>query len=262
MDCLEIERALLSGERVDPAAPHLRACAACRFLVDDGAAVAQALGHAARPAAAGGFDEAALEAQVLGAVRGERGPRAWLRARSRPARAAILSALIAGIAGAAFLFFRRPDWSVYPAGRMALILGALGGILVAALWQALRPLQRPPPPRWIAPGLVAGGILLPLVSALAPEVPTLAGRHAGLGSDLVCLANGALVALAVLGVFVLMARDALTLVLGAVVAALGGLAALQLECPINLQRHLLLGHAPIPPLLVLAALGVRRVVRR
>ena len=86
MDCLEIERALLAGEPVDPALPHLQECSSCRFLVTEGGDIAQALAGGRPDADVAGVDLAALEKTVAGRLHRERGVLAWLRALPRSGR--------------------------------------------------------------------------------------------------------------------------------------------------------------------------------
>ncbi len=203
-------------------------------------------------------DLEALERSVQASIERDRGPRARLRELSRPARFALVAFVVVLEVAFAFFTSRRRDWDVYPALRMGLSLMALGGALGLALWDALRPLHQPARDRR---PLIAAGLLLPVVLAFLPEVPTLAADR-GLAGDLRCLTNGALLALAVLGASWLVARDGRFLLLGAVGGALTGLTALTVECPTNLRQHLVVGHALVAPLLVGAAWTVERTLRR
>src|SRR5262245_58503676 len=94
MDCTEIRDALLAGSL--PAGPgvdaHLRDCAACSELLENGGALGRALSRSEAPAVSGEELFASLER----AVRAESGPRAWLRSRPTPLRAGV--ALLTGAA--------------------------------------------------------------------------------------------------------------------------------------------------------------------
>src|SRR4051794_21487936 len=111
MDCPEIEAAVLRGAA--PAEPglgaHLEGCPSCRFLVEGGGPVAQALAGSAAPVP---VDLPAFPAERLGR---ERGPLAWARSRSRPERMLPIVAMMALAIGVYFQTYHlRPDWDTYP----------------------------------------------------------------------------------------------------------------------------------------------------
>ncbi|HEX6272122.1 MAG TPA: hypothetical protein VFZ53_03755, partial [Polyangiaceae bacterium] len=100
VDCTEIRDALLAGTAPDGPGveEHLRACEACAELLDDHGALGRELSRAEPPAG----DHAALWASLEGALRAEKGPRAWLRSRATPVRlllAASAGALVVGVGG-------------------------------------------------------------------------------------------------------------------------------------------------------------------
>ena len=49
----------------------------------------------------------------------------------------------------------RADLALYPTSRMVLVLALLIAPALLALWLTMRPLHRPPLPRWFAPAVLA-----------------------------------------------------------------------------------------------------------
>jgi hypothetical protein len=196
-----------------------------------------------------------LEAQVAAMIARETGPIAAARAWSRPRRFALLG-LVGGI-GVAFLyiFLRRDDFADYPSGRYLAIAASYAFVGLTALWSALRPLHRPPLPAWFVSVVLVVGVLVPLVVALLPELPTL-GRfeHASpekhVGWAAYCWAVGGVTGLLVYLPLLLVDRSGLRQVdralLAGVAGGMAGVAAVHMECAINYPLHLLVGHVAIP----------------
>ncbi len=252
MDCFDVEQALLSGRM--PAGPELKAhlaeCDSCRFLFDEGGSVARALAGSAPPERAA--DLVALEQRVAADVGADRGLVGALRALPRAVRLGLVVVLIGLEAMFFYGLMRRGDMDVYPSARMAAVLAAYGLLAIAASWCAFRPLYLAPGPSWVPSSLVAVGLLLPVLIALLPEVPTTAFKP---GYSVVvlafkCFTHGGALAVAV--IFAARALDrgghagAVPAALAAVAGGTAGVLALQLECPINHSIHLLTGHATLP----------------
>jgi hypothetical protein len=203
-------------------------------------------------------DLARLEAAVLASVEAERGPVARVRALGRPSRLALLVGVVA-LEGLVFwLFLRRADLGVYPSARLAATVGGYGGLLIAAGWLALRPLYLPdrPAARRV---VVAVGLLLPVVLALLPEVPTVSPPAGGPARwATFCFLDGALVAAAVLVAGRLLDRGGPGASLAALAAGMAGTLMLHIHCPINQPVHLLVGHATVPLVAVAAGLLLAR----
>jgi hypothetical protein len=208
------------------------------------------------------IDLAALEQAIRGQLEHERGVRAWLRSRSRPARLAMALGFAALVGVAMLLFAHRGDLPTYPQARMLLELAWFVAGTGAAAWLALRPIYLPRPSGGVVAAVAAFALAGPIVAALLPEVPTSAYHRAyhswrALG----CFGIGT--ATSLLAFVLARALDrggthgAGQLVLAAAAAGLVGNVALQLHCPINYPGHLLLGHATVPLGLVLGALGAR-----
>jgi hypothetical protein len=260
MDCSDVERALLAGEPLlgKPFEEHLAGCASCRFLTSDGAGVAQALAESGGPPPV--VDLGALEQGLAQRLDRERGPLAAGRALPRVARFALVAAVMALGALGYFALIGRRDFAVYPAARMALILGGYAAFALGLTWAALRPLYLPPLPDLVARALVAVGLLVPVGVALLPEVPmavTLPDfNHAR--SAVGCFTLGGALALAVLLAARALDRGGGRATLFALGAGIIGVLGLQLHCPINYPLHLLLGHATVPLAFALVAVLPRR----
>ena len=196
----------------------------------------------------------------------ECGPIAWLRSRSRAARMLLVAVL--GVVDAWFFhtFMEREDIATYPAVRLVVMLSACSLLVIVAAWQVLRPIYRPALPAWIPRLLVAATLLLPIVFALLPEVPTARPSDYGLVPyDWWCLSTG----LAQGAALLLLARvldrhgqpaDAGTM-LAAAAGAMLGMIGLVVSCPINYPIHLLTGHATMPAAMVVAAWLWHRAAR-
>jgi hypothetical protein len=213
-----------------------------------------------------GVDLAALARAVQDDLARERGPMAWLRARSRPVRLALLALLVALDAFWFHHFMLRGDFATYAPVRLGTMLGICVLLIFAAAWQALRPLWQPPAPAWVTRLLVGLGLLVPVVFALLPEVPTARpGDFAYASYGWWCFSTGiaqAAAALLLLRVLDRRGRGADAGALLAVVAGgMLGMIGLLLYCPINYPLHLLTGHATVPLALVVGA-WLRRATAR
>jgi hypothetical protein len=191
----------------------------------------------------------------------ERGAVAWLRSRGRPFRLALVLAVVAVELGFYAWILLRPDIAVYPVVRMVVATGAYAIVLGAAAWYALRPLYLPAPRRTLR-AVLAVGLLTPFALALLPAVPTspaALAEYAPLASAYFCLADGSLLALPVLLVVRAIDRQGLRAPAAATLCAgLVGVLGLQLQCPVNLPAHLMLGHATLPLVLLLGIFVIRR----
>jgi hypothetical protein len=177
--------------------------------------------------------------------------------RSRPTTQRIVLALVLVMVwiGTVLLFSRRPDFGVFPKGRMSLDILLMAAPLIVAIVVALRPLHRPALPRWVRPAvLVAAAIGVIAVIALPMAHADHPASTAGVGDDLAKRAIGCFMygtifaALTVLGLRALCRGPGRlwipSLVVGAG-AALAGSLALYLHCPITHALHMWLGHATV-----------------
>ena len=197
----------------------------------------------------------------------ERGLRARLRGLSRQARLALVAALFAAFALAVFALYPRHDLAIFPLARL---LGGLGGFTVLALlavWHAMRPLYRPPAPRWVSVAVLGAGLGALGVWVALPEVPTVGVPDPHSPRWMVhCLILGAVAGAALVWMARALDRGGRTgMDMALYGAAFGGLSAnvgLLLFCPINAPIHLLLGHAMVPiALIVLLAIGTSAIPR-
>jgi hypothetical protein len=202
----------------------------------------------------GGADLDRMYAALRADIARERGLVGWLRERSATARLLGAGGVVAGLCVSCWLLFARRDLAEYPADRMALTLAAIGLLLVVSLMIALRPLQRPGLPRWVAPAVVTTSLFalasLYVISPLPPHVVT---SGASLGPALVCLAIGLLLGVPVYALIALVDRGGARRALP--MAAAAGLAAnlvLHIHCPRTDPSHLMIGHFGAAALLLLA----------
>jgi hypothetical protein len=166
MICREMHERIRAGGGLD--AGHAAGCAACRSLTAEGAALGRALARAERAA------PVAPPPDLDEALSADRGPLAWVRARSTPLRLAAAGALAASVIALIAGAMPREDLEVHPAGRMALALLLLGGALLVATARALRPLHRPPEPGWARAAAIAGSAA---VVALLVALPAAHQEH-------------------------------------------------------------------------------------
>jgi hypothetical protein len=193
---------------------------------------------------------------------------AWVRTLPRTARVVILAALLASGAIAFLAFDPRVDLVTYPTGRLAGILGVYAALAIGAAWIGFRPIYLPPLRRGLELAWLALAAAAPIGVALLPELatdPGAASRYHAARHAAICFAVGGSIGLASVVFARLLDRGGHRALgaatLAAVAGGLGGVAALQLECPFNYPVHLLLGHATVPAGLLLIY-GVAARVRR
>lgn len=211
----------------------------------------------------GGADEPAPPFDAMaGRLDRETGPISWLRSRSTPTRRLILGTFAVGCGLLAALTVARADLIVELSLRVGLELALIGGLGLLALSSSLRPHQRPALPRRLGWLLVAVAVGLPLILALlpmadgAPSEALVGGGASLLPMAFTCFAYGVVIAVPVLLVAWVLDRGEHRgrprVRIAAVGAGLAGLFGLELHCPVQLQEHLMIGHAPVV-LAVLAA---------
>lgn len=265
MDCAEIRDRLRAGELPagEAAERHLGRCAACRELVENGAAVGRAL--AREPAETVGSVEPDVWASLERRLAAEKGVRAWLRSRATSGRV-----LVAGAGATAIMLVA---WLVGGGVRLAEASALWLGIFFAAagvgLAVVLAPLGRPRLGRAPSTALAIAGLGLPLLYALSsvalagpapdPGGPGFAARAFG------CFAFGAMLSIPFLLVLWLLDRQdfglSRLLVRAGAVSGLVANGALVLHCPDTSPLHLVAGHAAVGLVLVLLgiAFGARPV---
>jgi len=189
----------------------------------------------------------AIEAEISK----ERGPRATLRSASTRTRSAVAMAAAGAIPLVIWLTWARSDLSVYPAWRLIAELVSLGGLVVLAVWIALRPLQARPLPRGVRIGAV---VLTVAVVALLAVLP--AAYHAapasldGQGFSLAprasaCFAFGVIVGVPLLALLWSLSRRSRLVAAAYAVPGVVGVIALQLHCPSVGAEHLAAGHVTV-----------------
>ncbi len=252
MTCEGARAAIAAGREDDATLAHLETCTGCLQALDAGVTLAAPPAPAPAPEV--------LQARVSDAIARERGPIAWLRARSAAVRLLLALALLAAWIAQADLAAVHRDLDAYPRGRLfAIVLGLLAtGGLAAAI--SLRSLAR----RALSPALermiVVVAVLLPLGPALLPEVHV-PGPFAGRGAagdlapfSLHCFAIGVGISISFVVLLRLLDRTAhagsARAMIAAGAAALLGSLVLFVRCPIDAPLHLLLGHALIGVALV------------
>jgi hypothetical protein len=263
MDCSEIRDALLAGSL--PSGPgvdtHVKGCSACEELLREDGALGRALSRNETPGETG--DE--LFASVERAVLAESGPRAWLRSRSTPIRAAI--AVFAGVAVVAIGGRPALGGGARPATAPWLALFAF--FAIACLWMLVAPLGRPRPAPARRALLVASVLALPFgyaTLAWGSPSPSTGVEIGFVEQAFACFSYGTFLALplcAVLWAIERSDRPFVLLLLGfGAVAGLVANAALALHCPNTEPAHLVFGHATIGVSLAVAgaiwALAARR----
>jgi hypothetical protein len=205
---------------------------------------------AAADAGAAGLDLDGLHAELQAKLAEERGPAAWLRSRSTPVRGVLGGAAVALVVVATMAIWLRPDFEVYPAGRMLALLALLAGLIIVHLILVLWPLQLPAAPRWLSRAAVIAaplGLLvlyaLPAAHNVHPRSLHPEGLWPMFQAALWCLLIGTAVAGGLYVVLRSLDRGGTQRLL--LMAACAGLAAnlmLQLHCPKTAPMHLLIGH--------------------
>ena len=271
-DCNAVRDAFKKGQSL--ATPELRAhvdtCAPCTELVADEARLGQRLAEAQAPQ--DDVDWNAQLARLQKSVAQERGARAWLRSRPTPIRLVLAAGTAALLLMLVVAFSRRADLGVYPLLRLSATLAIYTLLAGMLLRSALVRLQQPWPvaaSRW---PLLALAVALPFVAASLPVAHALhPASLEGAGADftrraVACFTYGGVVALPVVLLTIGLARtrivgDVLAPVVG-VSAALVGMAALELHCPITHPVHLLVGHATVGLVWFSVWFGLSRLLRR
>jgi len=148
---------------------HVHDCPACRELLRADTWLAIALGATAADPARERHELLPRFGTIQLTLERERGPRAWLRARSTPVRLAFALGTLFAILVTQMAFGRRLDWHVYPPWRMGLAGGLYLGGVRALLRVHLRPLGLPPLSPAIVPSLSAAFLLVVGAFALGPQ---------------------------------------------------------------------------------------------
>lgn len=271
LDCRDVRDALVRGEV--PEGPevqaHLSECPACADVLADHALLGRELGRVAPGAPP--VELSTLLGQVEESIQSERGVRGRLRSLSTPWRIACALVAVGVVAGFVLVFKPRSDLSAYPIDRLALTVAFYALLIGGAFALELRPLQRRALPGWVRPVLAAVALLVPVVFALVPSPPAPPMHMTGSFAHVTfgCFMFGTGLAIPVLVLLFLLDRRAHgtwgVVLLG---AAAGGLVAnlgLLLHCPARNVAHILLGHASIGVVFVIAyvlALAWRKRRRR
>jgi len=253
VNCVDVREARLRGVALsENASEHARQCPICSAATAEESSGADA-----------GFED--LWKSIDGAMGRERGITAWLRSRATPVRLAIATgwiALLAMIFGAGI---PRTRFAEVPVERVAVVLGALAVLAAVLLRVGLRPAQAPAPPDRSVTLIIAGALLLPVVTAFLP-----AGAHrvdhyveyTRTQATIGCFVIGAMTG--VLAVVMLRALDRTAhdsrpaSLLAAVTGGIAANLALELHCPVTAPAHLLSGHATVGLALVLVYGLLRR----
>ena len=197
-----------------------------------------------------GLDFEKLHAELQGKLAAERGPRAWLRSRPTPVRALLAGLALSLLVMATMALWLRPDFEVYPQGRMLAVLISIAGLIVVELVLVLWPLQLPAAPRWLMIAAVVGAPIGLLFWYGAPPAHTDHPRSIAPTAPLVMLAGAmrcVIVGSAVAGAIYALVRSldrggADRTLLMAACAGLAGNLMLQLHCPVTAPAHLVIGH--------------------
>ena len=263
MECADLRAALLSGQtpRGAEVDAHVETCEACAELLAQDSSLGRQLAGLAREGARrsesdGAFDFSSLETRI----QAEASAAGWLRSRTTVTRVSLLLLAALGVALVQLFWFRRADFDLYPTTPFLVVIAAFSLLIGLALAACIRPLQEPRLSRWALPGLIGGGLVMPLLLyAGHPVHASHPASIAGAGPDLLpragaCFVYGLLLALPVLVLARAVDRGEHRIGGAALCAALaGGLTAnlaLHLHCPITHAGHLLFGHATLVLVLV------------
>jgi len=161
--CDEVQARLEADEALGPLEGHVGECAACgerlAFLAEVPAAAEERRSAPDPAELEPGF--AALRAEV----ERESGLLAKLRAWPTARRRGLL--LCVGLAVLAAVWAIAP-WKHLEPARAGLSVAGLGVILLAALWQSLRPIHQPPLPAWAWWSLVGAAVAFPFLLSTLP----------------------------------------------------------------------------------------------
>jgi hypothetical protein len=191
-----------------------------------------------------------MHAELSGQIAQERGFAAWLRSRPTPLRAMLASFGLGVIVIVTMAVWLRPDFDVYPAGRMQAVLLTIAGLIALEMVLVLWPLQLPAAPQWLmGVAVIAAPIgLFFWYSAPAAHVEHPRSIPAeGIGvlawHAVRCLGVGSIVAGGVYALLRGLDRGGTNrLLLMAACAGLAGNLLLQLHCPMTSPMHLVIGH--------------------
>jgi hypothetical protein len=261
MDCADIRDSFVGG-RVPPSArvqAHLAECPQCRELFEQDADLGRSL---ASEAALPMVFSAALFDQVGARVAQETGVRAWLRARPSKLRFLLVVLSMLAAVGIGGLLKLRADITVYPGARLVLLLGSyLTFILLAFGKELFLSVRRGALGDYV--GLLVAALGLPFLIALAPatEASALHGPAGALG----CFGYGALLTLPTAALLWAFDRDdrlsVRTVCLSAAALGLSANLVLELHCPNGNLSHVLLGHASLGLVWLLAWALLRSLSR-
>lgn len=194
----------------------------------------------------------------------DKSPRFWLMSRATWARRLIAAVAVIAVIVVGGVMGMRTDLGELPLPFLALSIGSLAFLLGASAWAALRPLHRPPLPKWVGGALVVATLACTfLLALLSPHE----GAHSetSLLREMVspCLFYGLFIGLPVYLVLRLLDRG---LGVGALIAScaagLAGNLVLQLHCPRGETEHLMGAHFTVAVLFVVAMFAVNQAVRR
>lgn len=210
-----------------------------------------------------------MHAELQGKLAQEKGAAAWLRARPTPVRAMFASLLLGLIVVITMATWLRPDFGIYPAGRMQAVLGTIAVLLVLDVILVLWPLQFPAAPRWLMAAAVAGAPIGLFFWYSAPPAHTdpRSVPSETFGSLLVhaarCLVVGSVVAGGMYALLRALDRGGSDrLLLMAASAGLAGNLMLQLHCANTTPMHLVIGHLGVLVLCFGFAFWRERVTER
>lgn len=246
VNCVDVREARLRGAELSPEAnEHARQCPICSANADEGGGATSEL------------DE--LFQGVQSGLANEKGVIAWARSRSTTTRILVAAGSVAVLVALSAIGIPRTRFAPIPAERVLVAVGALSVLAAILLRVGLRPAHVPAPPDRSLLMIIAASLLLPVATALLPV-----GAHAfdhyvqytKTQATVGCFVIGAFTG--VLVVLVLRALDRTAhdsrpaSVLAAVTGGVAGNLALEFHCPVTAPAHLLLGHATVGLMLVLA----------
>lgn len=278
IECRQIHEVIRARARLDGALlEHVRECPACAALLGPGDSLAMfakagsgLLGHTLADAEAASELESVDVDTMFGQLEEQLARPPSLVERVRQASTRTRSLALAGIAtaivGLSSVTLSLVDFARYP---LPHLLGSVAALIAAALAGGavvLRPIHRPPLPRWLLGVLAGFAVIMPCGIASVPTVPhDHPSARVGIGEQLFaaalgCFTIGMSFALLLVGAAWLVERSGLrrraAMVLGLVGAGALGNLVLVLHCPIVAPAHKLLGHASISTVLLAAAAGV------
>lgn len=178
--CDQVQARLEAGEALATLEAHVGDCPACSELVAFLAEVPSAADERQAPSVdPDPADFAALQA----AVAQETGLLASIRAWPTSRRRGLLLCVGLAVLGAVWAI---APWKHLEPARAGLSVAGLGVVLLAALWQSLRPIHQPPLPRWTWWSLVGLAVAFPFLLSMLPaafqgDVPKSGGMCFGFG---------------------------------------------------------------------------------